>query len=197
MWPLRHEKVAGRLAAASAPPAPGEPREPVRVSLRATILSPSSIVSPFTGMRAAVLHVELLERFTTERGAGDGPMVSEMDRSLGILVVGDVVTLRDDDGDEINVVARRARVDPLLPRRGGTPLTRVPPEVVPMLQRASGRGVVCYRELLLRQGKAVRLKAIVEPARTIGHGSGSRITYVARDDLECVTLEELLEAPPW
>jgi hypothetical protein len=195
---LRDKKVAGRLAAASAAPAAGEAHEPVRVSLRATIVSPSSIVSPLSGTRGAVLHVELVERFTDERGGGEEG--SDMDQSLGVLIVGDVVTLRDEDGDEIAIVARRARVEPSLPRRGGTPLTRVPPEVVPILQRASGRGVVCYRELLLREGEAVRLKAIVEPTQNIvtaGHRAGWRVTYVARDDLEAVVLEELLEAPPW
>ena len=71
---------------------------------------------------------------------------------------------------------------------------------MPLLRRATGRGVVCYRELSLGTGDAVRLKAVVEPTSSVasdGHRSGTRTTYVARDDLAPVVLEEVFGVPPW
>ena len=71
---------------------------------------------------------------------------------------------------------------------------------MPLLRRASGRGVVCYRELTLGTGEDVLLKAMVEPSRSVvasGYRSATRTTYVARDDLAPVVLEEVFEAPPW
>ena len=195
MWPFGRKKVWNRLAAA------GEPRTPVHVSVLTTIVSPSSVVSPFTGMRAGLLLVELVERIplSNDQGAG-GEDVSDRYDLLGTVVLGDVATLRDEDGDEITIVARRARIEPALPRRGGTPIMRMPAEVVPLLQRATGRGVICYRELTLSTGDKLRLRAVVEPTQSIvadGYRSGTRVTYVARDDLEPVVLEEVFEAPAW
>ena len=71
---------------------------------------------------------------------------------------------------------------------------------MPLLRKATGRGVVCYRELTLGTGDSVRLKAVVEPTTSVvasGYRSGTRRTYVARDDLAPVVLEEVFEAPPW
>jgi hypothetical protein len=192
MWPFGGTKVAARLATGS--------REPARVSVLTTIVSPSQLVSPFTGIRSAMILVELLERVpvTTDRGGGD--VVSDDFELLGTVVLGDVATLRDEHGDEITIVARRADIRPALPRRGGTAIERMPAEVVPLLQRATGRRVVCYRELTLSTGDAVRLKAVVEPTQGVvasGYRSGTRVSYVARDDLAPVVLEEVFEAPPW
>ena len=200
MWPFGRKKVAARLAAASG--GGGAGREPVSVSVLTTIVSPGSVVSPLTGMHAAMILVEVLERIPLipSGQADQGDSVSDVFNLLGVVVLGDVVTLRDDDGDEINVVVGRAQLAPQLPRRGGTPVTRVPPEIVPILGRATGRGVVCYRELTLGQGEKVRLKAVVEPSQSVvmsGYRSGTRVTYVARDDLAPVVLEEVFEAPSW
>lgn len=194
MWPFGSKKVWDRLAAASA-------REPVQVSVLTTIVSPSAVVSPFTGMRAGILLVELVERIPVEndQGAG-GEVVSDTYALLGTVILGDVTTLRDEDGDEISIVARRAHIEPALPRRGGTPITRMPPEIAPLLQRTSGRGVLCYRELTLSTGDKLRLKAVVEPTQSVvaeGYRSGTRVTYVARDDLGPVVLEEVFETPAW
>jgi hypothetical protein len=152
-------------------------------------------------MRAGLLLIELVERapLSNEQGAG-GEDVSDRYDLLGTVVLGDVATLRDEDGDEITIVARRARIEPALPRRGGTPVARVPAEVVPLLQRATGRGVICYRELALSTGDKLRLRAVVEPTQSVvadGYSEGTRVTYVARDDLEPVVLEEVFEAPAW
>jgi hypothetical protein len=203
MWPFGREKVWDRLAAASAHGGGkgGGPREPVHVSVLTTIVSPSTVVSPFTGMRAGFLLVELVERIpvANDQGAG-GEVLSDVYDLLGSVVLGDVVTLRDDDGDEITIVARRAQIKPALPRRGGTPITRMPPEIAPLLQRTTGRGVLCYRELTMSAGDKLRLRAVVEPTQSIvadGYRSGTRLTYLARDDLAPVVLEEVFETPAW
>ncbi|MEA2748567.1 MAG: hypothetical protein QOI41_2710 [Myxococcales bacterium] len=210
MWPFRGKKVWDRLAAAC-PQAAGSsggssgephPHAPVHVSVLTTIISPSAVVSPFTGMRAGLILVELVERsqLTDDQG-GTGDLVIDQYDLLGTVVLGDVATLRDADGDEITIVVRRAHIKPALPRHGGTPIiTRMPPEIVPLLQRATGRGVLCYRELTLSTGDTLRLRAVVEPTQSIvadGYRSGTRVTYVARDDLEPVVLEEVFEMPAW
>lgn len=201
MWPFGRKKVWSRLAAAWAGDPTGQAEEPASVSALTTIVSPATVVSPFTGMRASFLAIELVERIplTNDQGTGN-EVVSDTYESLGFVVLGDVMTLRDEDGDEITIVAHRARVEPAFHARGGTPLSRAPAEVVPLLRRATGRGVVCYRELTLATGDTIRLKAVVEPTTSIvtsGYRSGTRRTYVARDDLARVVLEEVVEAPPW
>jgi hypothetical protein len=203
MWPFGRKKVWDRLAAASAHARneKAAEAEPVHVAVLTTIVSPPTVVSPFTGMRAGFIFVELVERIglTNDQGAG-GESVSDAYDVLGTVVLGDVVTLRDAGGDEITIVARRARIEPALPRRGGTPITRMPPEIVPLLQRATGRGVLCYRELTMSTGDKLRLRAVVEPTHSIvadGYRSGTRVTYRARDDLAPVVLEEVFEAPTW
>jgi hypothetical protein len=201
-WPFGRKALPGRLAAASAAPPAGQAGAPVSVSVVTTIVSPSSVTSPLTGLRAAIIHLEIVERvpLVRDQGMGSEDETSDVYNSLGVVILGDVATLRDEDGDEITIVAHRARIQPALMRRGGTPLGRVPPEVVPLLANASGRGVICYRELPLAMGDAVRLKAMVEPTQSVvatGYRSGTRVTYVARDDLAPVVLEEIFEAPAW
>lgn len=191
MWPFG-EKVAGRLSAALGA------RDPVKVSVLTTVVSPDTIMSPISGVRAAVIDIEILERIPA---SSNDSRESDTDvyELLGTFVFGDLVTLRDEGGDEISIVVGRARIDPQLPRHGGHPLSRVPPEVVPLLARASGRGVVCYRELTLEDGDKVRLKATIEPSHTVvssGYRSGTKSSYVARDDLAPVVLEEVFDSPP-
>ena len=196
MGPLGRQRLARRLAGASAPAPAGEAQEPVRVAVLTTLVSPSLLVSPLTGARAAILVIEIVERIALSAPGQDARSASRGERgeSLGFIVLGDVVTFRDEDGDEIALVVRRARVEPALAQHGGTPLSRAPAEVVPLLRRASGRGVVCYRELALVTGAVLRINAIVEPARSLsGSRSGARVTYVARDDLAPVVLEEIGE----
>lgn len=191
MWPFADDKVCDRLAGASA-------AAPAVVSVLTTIVSPPSVVSPFTGMRAGLLLIELLERMAASHR--DSEDVSDRYDLIGTTVLGDVVTLRDRDGDEITIVARRARISPALPRTGGTPIIEMPPELVPLLARASGQGMLCYRELTLSTGDELRLRAVVEPTLSVvadGYRSGTRRTYVARDDLAPVVLEEVFSAPAW
>jgi hypothetical protein len=204
MWPFGRKKVWDRLAApfADAAAAPdGEPPRTAAVSVLTTIVSPTTVTSPFTGLRAALVLLELLERIpvSTDPGLEEQTMTDRFD-VLGSVVLGDATTLRDADGDEITIAANRARIAPALPRTGGALIARMPPELVPLLPRAKGQGVLCYRELTLGVGDKLRLRAVVEPTRSVvadGYRSGTRTTYLARDDLAPVVLEEVFESPPW
>ncbi len=54
--------------------------------------------------------------------------------------------------------------------------------------------MVSYRELALGTGEAIRLRAVVEPTTIVvtdGYRSGTRSTYLARDDRASVVLEEV------
>jgi hypothetical protein len=200
VWPFGRKKVGAGLAAASREPPGEEPAYPARVSVLTTIVSPSLLVSPFTGMRTAILFVELLERLPISNAHRAGDLAGDQYVLFGRVVLGDMATLRDEDGDEITIVARRAQVQPAIARGDAAPLVHVPPEIAPLLDRASGRGVLCYRELPLGTGDRVRLEAVVEPTHSVvtaGYRSGTRVTYVARDDLAPVVLAELFEPPAW
>jgi hypothetical protein len=195
MWRSGRRKVERRLAAASASAAPGEPARPVEVSVLATVVSPGAVVSPLTGVRAAVVRLELLERLPAARGA---PADLERYESLGVLVLGDLVTLRDDDGDEISLVARRATIQPAAPPQGAPELGKVPAEMVPMLARARGQGVLCYRELALLTNDRVLMTAVIEASSSssvAAYRAGPRKNYVARDDLAAVVLDEVVSSP--
>lgn len=197
MWPFERKKVAVRLGAVPA-------GEAGAVVVLTTVVSANVVTSPLSGLQSALLQIELLERIPAEQGrteafGGEGSLYDDF-ASLGHVTFGQVLLLRDRDGDEISVVAGRARFDVTTPRNGGTPMANVPAELVPLLRRASGRGVICYRELPLLQGDRVLLKAIVESSQTVvtsGYRSGASVRYVARDDLGLVVLEEVFEAPAW
>lgn len=196
MWPFGSKKVASRLAAASQAESGG----PVRVSTMATIVSGSAVTSPFTGMPAVIVVIEVVERVPLHDDSAGNQPVTDIFVPLGFVVLGDLVTLRDGEGDEITIVSWRARIRPATPLTGGTPLTNAPPEVVPLLKKASGRGVICHREHTLSVGDTVRLDAVVEPTMSVassGYRSGTRKTYVAREDLAPVVLEEVFETPAW
>jgi hypothetical protein len=190
MWPFGRKNVAARLGEVTR-------GEPGAVDVLTTVVSANVVTSPVSGMCSALLQIELLERVPTQEGDGDAAI--DRFESLGIALFGDLLVLQDGAGDEISVVAGRARLD-VANRHGGTTLTRVPAELVPFLRRATGRGAICYREFPLLEGDKVRLKAIVEPSQavvTTGYRSGSKLRYLARDDLALVVLEEIFEAPEW
>lgn len=199
MWLFARKKVANRLGAVTTAGAP------LAVDVLTTVVSPNAVRSPVSGLVSALLQIELVERVPLDQGqavafeGGDGAG-SDAFVSLGTALFGDIVILRDADGDEISVVSGRARFDAATPRNGGTPLATVPAELVGFLRRATGRGVVCYREFPLLEGDKVRLKATVEPSQSVvssGYRSGTKVRYVARDDLALVILEEIFETPSW
>ncbi len=168
MWPFGHDHVVQRLAAIP-------PGTTGAVAARVTVVSESSVVSPLSGLASAFLQVDLLERLIDEYVV------------LGSVKYGQVLRLRDCDGDEVSVVAAAVRFEPstLL---GGQPVTDILPELAPYLRNATGRGILCSREHALRTGDAVLLKAVVEPSRT---------RYLVRDDLAPVVLAEVVDVPVW
>ena len=196
MWPFEGKKVASSLGAIAG--------EPGSVDVLTSVVSTNVVTSPVSGMQSALLQIELLERIETQQRpleafGGDAEGLDYF-ASLGVALFGDVLVLRDAAGDEISIIASRARFEPTTPFNGGVPIARVPAELVPFLRRASGRGVVCYRELALLQGDKVRLTAVVEPSQSViaaGYRSGTQLRYLARDDLGPVVLTEVIEAPGW
>lgn len=197
MWPFGKKK-ANRLAAAAAPG--GGAAAPVEVSVEVVVASPNALTSSITGMQAALFVVEIVERaglhVPTAMGATEE--VADHYTHVASAVFGDTLVLRDADGSEVTVVARRARVGFAVPQQGGTPLARVPPELVPLVQRASGRGVLCFRESMVRQGDRYRLTATIEAVPSVvasGYRSDAGLRFVARDDISVVGLEEIFEVP--
>lgn len=193
MWPFG-KKRPNRLASG------GPGGAPTEVRVEVVVASPNDVTSQLTGMRAALFLVSLLERRAVYRqgGAGGNEEIADAYVELGTIMWGDTLVLRDDDGTEVTVVARRAFVGFATPHHGGTPLGKVPPELAPMMSRASGRGVLCFRESPIRQGDRYRLTATVEAVPAVvssGYRSGAGLRFIARDDLSSVKLEEIFEVP--
>jgi len=193
MWPFG-KKRPNRLASVG----PGAGPSEVRVEV--VVASPNDVASQLTGLRASLFLVTLLERRAVYRqgGGGGNEEIADTYVELGTIMWGDTLVLRDDDGTEVTVVARRAFVGFATPQHGGTPLAKVPPELAPMMSRASGRGVLCFRESPIRQGDRYRLTATVEAVPAVvsnGYRSGAGLRFIARDDLSSVKLEEIFEVP--
>lgn len=193
MWPFG-KKRATRLASSAPSGAPTE----VRVEV--VVASPNDVTSELTGLRAALFLVTLVERRPVyrESGAGSADEVADTYVELGSIMWGDTLVLRDDDGTEVTVAARRAFIGFATPHHGGTPLARVPPALAPMMSRASGRGVLCFRENPIRQGDRYRLTAAVEAVPAVvssGYRSGAGLRFIARDDVSPIKLEEIFEVP--
>lgn len=207
MWPFERKK-ARRLAEVHAAVVAASAVESgtsaavdvsVAVSLLATIVSTNAVVSPFTGLRTGILHIELVERYSRSSDSANDGAANDSYETLGSMVLGDLVTLRDEDGAELTLVGRRARIQPAHERRGATPLAGIPAEMAPLLAKSRGRGIICYRELPLGEGDRVRLEALVNTAQSVasGYRSGAMRTYVVRDDLAPVVLTEIVEEPRW
>ena len=183
MWPFTRKRGASRFSVALA----GEPTE---VEVMAKVASPNVVTSPLTGNTSALLLIELVERMLPP---DNGRTIAESLSLVGAVILGDVLSLADETGAELSVVAHRTQFVSSTPRHHVTSLERVPPELVPLMKRATGRGVICYRELPLRHGDDVLVRAFIE-ARTVVAASGYRDTatvrYIARDDLGVVRLEE-------
>lgn len=177
MWPFGRKGVASRLTSLD---------EATEVEIVARMLSPNAVASPITGAMAAIVHVEVFERIArNSRG-------TYKDDSLGELIVGGLVSLRDEDGVELSLVARRATFRFGEHRAEGRPLAAVPPLLAPHLRTPMGAGRLIYREHLVREGDDLRLQAIVEPSQhavALGYRSTPRTTFITRDDLAPVFLQ--------
>ncbi len=185
MWPFGRRDVARSLAEVEA----GDP--PTEVEVLVVVVSPNRVVSPVTGVKAALLHIEVVEDVTEEearyRAIRPKPGACA---SLGEALFGDLVTCRDEQGVELSFVARRARFRFSDAPRVSAPMAAIPPELVPLLGNPRG-GTLTYREHAVREGDSLRIQAFVEPTRnamTLGYRSAPRLAFVARDDLAPVFL---------
>jgi hypothetical protein len=103
----------------------------------ATVVSDDVARAPFSGVRAAVVVVEALKG----------------DEVMGLVVVGDLLRLRWDEG-ELEIVARRATYSFTSMWQAPPAPERVPAELVPMLQR----GATAFRERVIRRGDRLRVR---------------------------------------
>src|SRR5437868_1895589 len=133
MWPFGRKR-GDRLAAGASED--GRGGGPTEVRVQVVVASPNDVTSPVTGMKAAFFRIAVLEREAIVVNGGMGPPEEAADlfREIGALMLGDQLVFRDDDGTEVTILARRARLGFAAVQHGGTPLSRVPPELQPILQ---------------------------------------------------------------
>ncbi|HSO34310.1 MAG TPA: hypothetical protein VLT33_17360 [Labilithrix sp.] len=193
MWPFGEEtKEARRLAAIP-------PGETGAVAVQMTVVSENVVISPLSGLASAFLQIDLLERLPMGQASGPAETLDDDCFVLGSAKHGDILRLRDDDGDEIRLVASRVRFE-VSTGTAGQPIADIPVALAPFLKNATGRGILCAHEHALRKGDSVLLRAVVEPSLRVvpdGYRSGTKVTYVARDDLAPVVLVEVVDVPAW
>jgi len=103
-------------------------------------------VSPVSGARGAFFHVEVLED----------------EQVIGVVLFGDLVRLAYADR-VVDVLVRDIIVGFPDTRPPPQPLPDpLPPELLPLVLRASGRGVLGFREHVVRDGDRLRLRGAVE-----------------------------------
>jgi len=170
---------------------------PTAVSFEGTVVTPDTVTSPLTGLRAAALRVTLLARrmapgqsamtrdaVKVDLGGGGGPDVFTR---IGDVWYGASFVLADAEGRQVVVATaglglRAATVD-----RSATPIgTAPPPELAPLLA-AAPEGLVCYRESLVHCGDRMRLRATVFPT--------APGRWETRADVGPVVLQSLASAP--
>src|SRR6188508_2383147 len=133
---------------------------PQRISVTAQVVSSNDVTSPLSGLRAAVLVVNVLERFVAGGnpfGAGsDNPQEATADayRPLGSVVLGTTLELVTEAAARLVVpVSEASFIAAAQPTAGASAFdSSPPPEVAALVARASGRGAVCYREQPLCTG---------------------------------------------
>ncbi len=189
MWPF--EKKRARVLA--------DAKVPAAVDLVATIVSIDRFSSPLSEIRAAAIQIELFQTlsFHDHRNAviaSSGFFAGAPDETaLGVVVLGDCLVLRADDGAELSVGLRRSTIgSATLPAR--RELRKLPPELVPLFSPVSGTGGLWVRELALSHGDRVRVRAIVAPSRAAvatEYRSAPRMAFEARDDLAPITLHRI------
>jgi hypothetical protein len=145
-------KTSLRIVERSIARAYGQAVERHRIDCQATVAAPDRRLhqSPVSGAEGVFFHVE----------------VTEDDRVLGEALFGDLVRLHvvvAGQAHAIDVIVRELRLGFSDTRPRPRPLAfRPPPELVPFLRRASGSGVLGWREHVVRVGDRLRVRATVE-----------------------------------
>ena len=112
------------------------------------------------------------------------------ERALGVAVLGDFIVLRADDGAQVSVSVRKCTIGSCIESETA-PLRKLPPDLVPLFGEARGVGDLSFRELALKCGDRVRLRAVVVPsARVIAteYRSAAGVGFETRD---AVTLDRV------
>jgi hypothetical protein len=169
--------------------------QPTRMHLEARVASPNTLTSPLTGTTAALLMVTVVERriFTSDGGIA-GSREAETYHTIGSTLLGTELELLDAAGTVIHVPAAGLQVKPLF-ETGGNTLSNVPPFLHPLVARASGGHVLCFRESAFREGDRVRLRATIGLEATApaqGYRSGVSQRAVASVKYGPVVLVEMM-----
>jgi hypothetical protein len=167
---------------------------PTRVDVITKLVSPDDVTSPVSGLRAAFVHLEALERVRAHEGSG----IQEELFSLGTIIIGDLVTLvLEGRATEVELQVRRAQLRFLSDHTHVLPIAETIPELVPLLGAAKHGGILCHRERLVLSGDRLRLRAVVERiARVVApERSDAGLRLVVREDLAPILLDEVLEGP--
>jgi hypothetical protein len=174
---------------------------PERVTVTATVASPSAFTSPLTGLAAAAFYVSLFQRVTEARQQPGSATVVDALEPVGAVVFGERLLLAaEPDGQLVDVPLEGARFVYSGAGPAVVPLERVPPELMRFVEQAAGRGLVCFREQTFGHGDRVKLTATLAPQggrEAGGYRSAAAAAFLARHDLGEVWLEEILDVPHW
>lgn len=142
---------------------------PSAVSFEGTVVGEDAVVSPISGVRAAVVRVTLLSRRPVGKhpetgdpfglGGGGGP---ETFTRIGDVWLGATLVLVDGQGNEIVVETAGLAVRTATTARAIELGAARPAELAEVLASAP-EGRVFYRELFIGSGSRVKLKATVAP----------------------------------
>lgn len=180
-----------------------------RVDVTATIASADAVSSPFSDLSAALVWVQVTESarplgnrqdIVTLVASGADLSPFEQDRVLGSVVLGDTLIVRTDEAIDVTLCPRTARIvfarhNPQRAESSG-PVSTAPAGLEALLDKASG-GTLVYRDIGLRQGTRVRLRAFVEPTSYVSptpYRSAAKRSFAVREDAGPVEIVELVTA---
>ncbi len=148
----------------------------MRVRLRARVVSPSSVVSPWSGLRAALVRWS----FFAVRRSNTGSHAAYMRASTRLLASGSLgadLMLCTDEGVRVSVPLERARFAFASRFDPGEPVLRPIPALFreTVAAHPTGNRTLHYREQILQHGDEVVLEATLVPSRS-GRGGPFRAT---------------------
>jgi hypothetical protein len=173
----------------------------VAVVLRGRIASSNTLVSPLSGMRAAMFHLTVVTRRAVNES--DNQRGAIQMHEVGSVILGQEVELvADADGTRVRVRAAGLVVRPYGSLSTALMLEHAaPPELAHLVASAqSSEGVVCVRETSLSHDDPVLLKGHVAQEGAVvsaGYRSDAGVVWVTRPEAGPVTLDEIIERPSW
>jgi len=146
--------------------------DPTAVALHARVASPNAVRSPFSGMAAAVFHVD----FFVEHAPDNKNQPEHVTEYVGsVLIGGDLMV--EADGLRVLLPGRRFRLEFEGAAGDGVTLDRPLPPGCEHIAKSplTARGALRYRELSLSHGEEVELVATVAK---VHRGGGYRDVHV-------------------